>query len=442
MTGIYKAYDLRGVVGKEINEDVAMQIGKAFGTFKHGKVFVGGDCRETTPELKKAFIAGLVSTGCKVIDIGVASTPLINFCSGNYNACGVVVTASHSAKKYNGFKLYDENGIPLSYETGIGELEKIVERGEFKQGDGSVEVFNPREDYTTHLIGSLGMTCAKLKVVVDCMNGAGSLINPFVLEKLGVTVLKIRCNEDGDFPDSGPNPSDENLTELKQKVVETGSDIGFGFDGDADRLTVVNEQGSVIEPKNVFSLLVKNAALDNENLKVVHDTLTSRSVDDVIVGVGGEPLVCRVGHTYVSQMALENGAQLSGELSGHYFFKETFYNDDALFASMKLIQYLIKQGISISKTLEVLPVYFSNGIRVEVNGDAKQIVNQLTNEFAEKYGEIDTLDGVKVSFENGWMLFRASNTGPKISIAYESKNKDEFDKIDGNVKKILERIRL
>jgi phosphomannomutase / phosphoglucomutase len=441
MTGIFKAYDIRGVVGEELTEDVAMQIGKAFGTLKCGKVYVGGDCRETTPELKKAFIAGLVSTGCRVIDVGVASTPLINFCSGNYNACGVIITASHSAKKFNGVKFYDEKGVPVSYESGIGEIGRLVSTGEFKQGDGSVEVFNPREDYTTHLIGSLGMTCAKLKVVVDCMNGAGSLINPFVLEKLGVTVLKIRCNEDGNFPDSGPNPSDENLTELKQKVIETGADIGFGFDGDADRLTAVDEQGRVIEPKNVFSLLVKNSAHEN-NLKVVHDALTSRSVDDVITGVGGEPLVCRVGHTYVSQMALENGAQLSGELSGHYFFKETFYNDDALFASMKIIQYLVKQGKTVSETLEGLPIYFSSGMRIGVNGDAKQIVNKLINEFAEKYGDVDTLDGVKVNFENGWMLFRASNTGPKISIAYESKNKDEFEKIDGIVKQIVERIEL
>ena len=428
MTGIFKAYDIRGIVPDQITEEIASDIGKAFGSFRNGKIYVGCDARETSESIKRAFIDGLISTGCHVVDVGLVTTPLMIFCSGQYDSCAVSITASHNPKNYNGFKVFDKGAIPFSYETGIGEIENIFKSKNFKVGEGNVEVFNPREDYTTHLIGSLGLAGAKKKIVLDCFNGGGSEINPFVFEKLGLEVLKIRCDGDGNFPESGPDPSkEENLEELKQKVIDVGADLGIAVDGDGDRLSVVDEMGNIIKPQDIFCLLVKNAK--QPNLKVVYDILTSNEVSDVIKETGGEPIVSRVGHTYISQKAMKEKAQLSGELSGHYYFPETFYGDDALFAGMKLIQYLMKEGKPLSECLKGLPVYFSNNKRVKVSGDQHQIVGQLVNEFSEKYDSVDTLDGVKVNFDNGWMLFRASNTGPQIVIAYESKNKQEFKKI-------------
>jgi phosphomannomutase / phosphoglucomutase len=437
---IFKAYDIRGIVPDELNVEIARDIGKAFGTMRNGKVYVGSDARESSPEIKKAFIEGLVSTGCHVIDIGISTSPLIIFCAGNYNCPAVNITASHNPKKYNGMKFFDTGAIPLSYETGIAEIEKLFSSKKFKESEGSVEVFSPREEYTDHLLGNLKSTGIKMKVVVDCFNNAGSKINPIILKKLGLEVLKIRCNEDGNFPENGPNPTEENLSELKQKVVETQANLGIAFDGDADRLVIVDETGAVVETKNIFSLLVKNAAIDEKELKVVHDVLTSKTVDDVILEEKGQPLVCRVGHTYISQKALEEKAQLSGELSGHYYFKQTFYGDDALFATMKLLQYLTRKKMKITECITKIPKYFSKSLRITVNKNAKEIVENIKKELSEKYGNVDTLDGAKVSFDEGWMIFRASNTGPKISIAYESKSKEEFQKIETIVKEIVERV--
>jgi len=445
MTGIFKAYDMRGIVPDQINEDIARNIGKAFGTFRNNtvaKIYVGGDCRESTEEIKKAFIEGLLSTGCNVVDVGMATTPLMIFCAGNYDSVAVNVTASHNPKNYNGFKFFDRGGVPMGYEDGLKNVEHIFSRVDFVDGEGKLEVFNPREDYTTHLIGSLGLTGVGLKIVVDCMNGSGSLINSFVLEKLGVEVLKIRCDANGDFPDSGPNPKKENITELQTRVIETGADLGLAFDGDGDRLAVVDDKGRVIESKNVFSLLIKNAGLDGSGFNVVRDIVSSNAVDDVTRLSGGNSIVCRVGHTYIAQKSMETDAILSGELSGHYYFKETFYGDDALFAGMKLIQYLVRQRKKLSECLEGLPIYFSKSFYTKVNDDAGKIINQLKNKFTEEYSEIDTMDGVKVNFEDGWMLFRPSHTEPKILVVYESNNKDGFENVEAVVNKNLEGIRV
>jgi phosphomannomutase / phosphoglucomutase len=445
MTGIFKAYDMRGTVPEQINENIAINIGKAFGTFRNNrvaKIYVGGDSRESTKEIKKAFIDGLLSTGCNVVDVGTATTPLMIFCAGNYDSVAVNVTASHNPKNYNGFKFFDLGGVPIGYEDGLKNVENIFRRSDFVEGEGKLEVFNPREEYTTHLIGSLGLTGVGLKIVVDCMNGSGSSIDPFVLEKLGAEVLKIRCDGSGDFPDSGPNPSEKNLDELKIKVIETGADLGLAFDGDGDRLAVVDNTGKFVEPKHIFSLLIKNTGLDANNFNVVRDIVSSNAVDDVAKMSGGNAIICRVGHTYIAQKSMETESLLSGELSGHYYFKETFYGDDALFAGMKLIQYLVRQRKKLSECLEGLPVYFSNAFYTKVNDDAQKIINQLKNKFTEEYGEIDTMDGVKVNFENGWMLFRASHTEPKILIVYESKNKDELEKIEAIVNKNLDGIRI
>lgn len=441
MAGIFKAYDIRGVYPSEINEEVARKIGMAFGVFRKGKVYVGCDTRESSPSLKKAFIEGLVCVGCHVVDVGVATTPLMIFCAGNYNSPSVNVTASHNPGEYNGFKFFDKGAFPLSYESGIKEIERIYSRQEFDSGEGKVEVFNPREDYMSHLIGNLGLSGSPMRVVVDCMNGAGSHINTFILEKLGLDVLRVRCKCNGEFPPGGPDPSKQkNLEEIKRKVVESRADLGFAFDGDGDRLVVVDNEGKVVDASSVFSLLVKNAALDYEELKIVHDVMTSKAVDEVIALSKGKTIVCRVGHTYISQKARENRAQLSGELSGHYYFKETFYGDDALFAGMKIIQYISRKNKPISECLKSIPVYFSNNIRIEVDRDPKKIVRELEKKLAKRFGRISTLDGVKVMFKSGWMLFRPSNTEPKISIAYESKEKKEYEKIRDIVKEIEEKI--
>lgn len=439
MSGIFKAYDIRGVYPDELDEQIVKNIGRAFGTLYNEDVYVGCDARETGPSLKKAFVAGLVSTGCRVVDVGVVTTPVMIFCAGSRRCPAVIVTASHSPKDYNGLKFFDSNAAPLSYESGIQEIQRIFESRRFKSGEGCADTEDVVGRYSTHLLRNLRAAVLEKKVVVDCFNGGASMINPYVLQELGCEVVKIRCRGDGDFPEDGPDPSiEKNLTELKKKVVETRADAGFAFDGDGDRLSVVDSEGKLVSPRLVFSLLIQNASFDNPGMKVVHDVLTSDTVDDITRKGGGLPVVCRVGHTYISQRMMKEKAAIAGELSGHYYFKETFFGDDALFATMKLLQFLNRTGKSLEQATKNFPETFSKSFYTRVSEDRKlAIIERITEDFSDR--ELDMLDGVKVKFERGWMIFRPSNTGPKMSIAYESTDEKEFKKIEAVVNSTIER---
>jgi phosphomannomutase/phosphoglucomutase len=357
---------------------------------------------------------------------------------------GINITASHNPKQFNGFKIFDKDGMAISYEGGLNKIKEILNREKFEEGNGFVEEKDIFEYYEKYLLEKI-LKLPKLKVVVDCANSVTGDINPKILRESGLDVVELYTKVDGAFPNHEPNPSNtSNLKDLIIKVGETKADFGFAYDGDGDRLGVVDKDGEIIEPIVVFSVLIKYLLNTKKKGKIVRDALTSQKIKDIIIAEGGEPIICRVGHTYIMQKMCETKADLAGELSGHYYFKETNYVDDALFATLKLIEALAYFKKPLSKFKEELPQYLSavaEEQRVEIKNDKFKFIRELSEELKNKGYKIDTLDGVKILFPKGWALFRPCNTESKISYVYESKDRQEFEKIKKFVEEILERIK-
>ncbi len=441
MAGIFKAYDIRGVYPVELDENMTREIGKAFGTLKQGRIAVAADVRLSSPSLKKAFIEGLLSTGATVVDCGEMATPMMIFTTAYYGFdSGIIITASHNPPEYNGVKMFDKGGVPVSYESGISKIEEFVKNKNYRQGSGKIEEKNINQDYVSFVLKYV-KNAPKLKIVVDALNGAYSKIGPEVLRKLGMDVVETRCAFNGDFPKEGPDPSrPENLKLLQEKVLQEKADLGIAFDGDGDRLAIVDGNGSAVESRVLFGLLVNNAAIDHPGLKVVHDCLTSDMVIDAIKNNGGIPVVCRVGHTYITQKFLEENASVAGELSGHYFFKETAGGDDALFAAVKVLEYLGRTGKKLDQLVSEFPVFWQGSRRELIKPEAKwTFVEELKSEMSNKY-KVDMLDGVKIFNDDGWAVFRTSNTEPKIVIAWEARTQESFKRLEKFVEEIVSRI--
>ncbi len=439
---IFKAYDIRGIYPSEIDEGVAYRIGAAFGTLYHGKIVVGCDTRLSSPQLKEYFIKGLISTGSEVIDIGIVTTPIVAFAIKHFNCDGGVnITASHNPKEYNGFKVFDNNAMPISYESGIGRLKRIFDDNRYAKGAGSSSKRDITEDYCAFIF-TLVNDENRLNVVIDGSNGAAGLYVPQICRQLGMTVSELHCEPDGEFPGHDPDPSkEENLVDATRRVKEVGADLGLVYDGDGDRLAVISEDGNAVESRSTFSLLVRHLLKAKPGAKIVHDALMSRMALDTIKKFGGEAIPCRVGHTYIAQKMRDEDADLGGELSGHYYFRETFFADDAIFASLKVAQIVSKEGERISELLRDFPEYLSENVRIHVKESEKfSFIEKLKDELNRAGYVLDYLDGIKVLFKNGWALFRASNTEPKISIAYESNDIEEFKMIKDFVQSIIKKV--
>jgi phosphomannomutase len=444
---IFRAYDVRGVYPTEIDEKIALKIGKAFGTFNSGKIVVGNELRLSSPSLKKELIKGLLSSGATVIDIGTVTSPIVMFATRNLNCDGGVnVTASHNPKEYNGFKFYRRNGIPIDFETGLIKIQDIFEKEKFSEGKGKLIKKNIIKDYSNFILRMIKIKKPiKMKIVVDAGNGSTGRIYPDILKKLGLKVYELFCEPDGNFPNHEPNPSKtENLEHLQEKTLELGADLGFAYDGDGDRLAVVDKNGSIVYVGVVFSILIKNALEKEPGSKVIYTVLDSKAIDDVIREQGGIPVVCRVGHTYITQKMIDEKAVIAGEISGHYYFKETHGADDALFASLKLIETLVNSNKEISDFANRFPKYFSQvseGLRIPIKESEKfNFIEKLKNDFKNRDFNIDTTDGVKIFFEDGWALFRPSNTEPMISISYEAEDETSFERMKKFVDDIISRI--
>jgi phosphomannomutase/phosphoglucomutase len=439
---VFRAYDIRGIYPNEINEEFAKKIGKAFGTFigKNKKIVIGSDCRLSSPSLKQNLIEGLTSTGITVIDIGIVPTPLVIFTVAYYGFDGgVQVTASHNPKEYNGFLFYGKKGIPIGQNNGLLKIKEIFEKGKFITGNGSVTKKNIFTDYKKFVLEKVDIKSSKLKVVVDAGNGVAGIVVPKILKEVGVEVFELFCELDGNFPNREPEPTPENLGTLRKKVLEINADLGLAYDGDCDRLVAIDEKGNILQPAELFGIFIKSY-LEKGGKKVVHDALTSAAVDELIKKYNGLPIACRVGHVFIHSKLLEEEAVIGGEVSGHYFFKEMFGADDVIFATLKLIEYLTKSGKKLSQCYEKLSYPYET-FRIKTLEERKfEFIEKLKEKFEKSGYKVDCLDGVKVIFDDGWALFRASQTEPKISIAFEAKDKESFEKIKNFVEKIVKTI--
>jgi phosphomannomutase/phosphoglucomutase len=442
---IFRAYDARGVYPEEINADIAFRIGVAFGRFiGKGTVSVGCDARLSSPELKEAVIRGLSGRGLDVMDIGMIPTQMLYFSVAYLKLDGgIMITASHNPKEYNGFKFCTKNGVSLSYETGIDRIEKWVneDSGPLKV-KGSVQKKDLKKEYMSHVLKHAKIKNG-LKIVIDAGNGVGGLVAPDLFRKLGCDVIELFCEPDGRFPNHHPDPLvKENLKALQKAVVSAKADLGIAFDGDADRVSFVNERGDIIENNSVFAILIKDALRDNPGGRILYEILASKMISDVIKSEGGVEVVSRVGHSYIQNTMIEKRCILGGETSAHYFFRESYSYDDGIFAAAKLVSFLSQAGRQISSFVNELPKYFtSDDTRISCDDEKKfKVVEHLKKKFRKNGFEMMTIDGVKVFFrsKNSWFVARASNTQPAIVIRWEAMDKKEFKRVGSFIKGKIE----
>ncbi|MEP7292840.1 MAG: phosphomannomutase/phosphoglucomutase, partial [Chloroflexota bacterium] len=426
---LFKKYDIRGSAdgaGAPLTADAARLIGRAFGTYLDRvegtqTVIVGRDNRRSSPTLAKAVIEGLQSSGCKVLDIRLTSTPLVYWHAVRQgNVGGLMVTGSHLPPEQNGFKLCV--GARNVFGDGIQALRLLIEQEDFNGGYEPILVKeNALIDYIVDVVPILKMQRG-LHVVVDAGNGTGGAFGPRLLRAWGHRVTELFCDLDGSYPNHQPDPQDpENMQALARKVREVRADVGIAFDGDADRMGVVDEQGSLITADRVLTLLACDMLRRHPGAKVVADVLSSQVLFDEIAKAGGFPIMWASGHSLIKAKMAEAHALIGGEMSGHIFLAEDYYGyDDAYFAAGRLLQLVAGSQVPLSVLDAQIPTLFSTPeYRPHCPDALKDTVIAAVKTALEGQGEVTSIDGVRVRFEHGWGLLRASNTEPVLSMRFE-----------------------
>ncbi len=430
---IFRAYDIRGIYPSQLNGKIAYKVGLAFGRFLgSGTIALGADIRKSSPDLSRNLVRGLTEAGLNVIDVGFVPTPALYFTvAHNRLDGGTMITGSHNSKEYNGIKLCGKNGVCLSYETGINEVERLAKTDIMPQKNtGRVTKKSADEEYINFVVKKVKFR-KKLHVVIDAGNGVAGKISCEIFRRLGCEVVELHCVPDGDFPNHHPDPLvRENLRDLQAKVKKTNADLGIAYDGDGDRVGFVDEKGEVFTNNKAFALLIENILGKNPGAKIVHEVLSSKLVEDVIRKNGGIPVLSRVGHSYIQNKMADEKCALGGETSGHYYFSESYNYDDGIFASVKLAELLSNSGQKLSGLGASLPEYItSDDTRIHCPDEKKfEVVEKLVKKF-RGMGKLITLDGVKVVSKDSWFIVRASNTQPALVLRWEANNKKEFERV-------------
>ena len=439
LKNIFREYDIRGVYGEELSDELAYHIGRAFGTNLVRKgilsTVVAYDNRLSSVNLEKELVKGLVDTGIKVLRIGLATTPMCYFAANYLNTnSSMMITASHNPKEYNGFK-FSYNGIHNAFGKSILEIYDLIDKQDYENGNGSVENIDIREAYIDLIVNKLDFGNRKIKVVYDCGNGTSSIIAGDVFKRLTnyVEAIALFDSSDGNFPNHHPDPCvEENLSILKEKVKESHADLGVGYDGDADRVGFVDEHGTFI-PVDKFLAIMWDYLYDKvEKKECLYDVKCSKTLEDELDKLNVKKIEYRTGNSYTRWASSEGDYPLSGELSGHVYFRDKWPGyDDGIYVGMRLIEMLSHSNKPLSSYLENLEKYYSTPeIKVKVDDNKKFLIVDKIREYADskKYNYI-TLDGVKVKFSDGFALVRASNTGPNITMRFESKSETKLKEI-------------
>ncbi|MFO0947335.1 MAG: phosphomannomutase/phosphoglucomutase [Planctomycetota bacterium] len=448
--GAFKSYDIRGVYPTEIDATLGRKIGIGLGRLlselpenqgkKDLKVVVGRDMRLSAPELAGALIDGLRTSGVHVHDIGMVTTPCTYFATQKLGADGgIMCTASHNPPQYIGFKVTRELAIPISHNTGLGEVERRIDEPAPKVNQGKLDTVDMDDAYIDFLV-SLGKNLKPIKVAADASNGMAGKFLPKLFDKLPCQLEGIFLEPDGRFPNHEADPlKTENLKDVIELVHKTKSDIGFCFDGDADRVAIVDEKGQIVGCDLITALIAEHLLKDHPGKPVTYDLRSSKIVRDVIAKAGGKPVRSRVGHAHVKQEMRKIGALCGGELSGHYYFRlqgeATFYADSALVATMHLLNILSQTGKTVSQLIDPMRKYFHTG---EVNfkvEDKDAAIADVSKTFAD--GKQDTLDGVTIEYPNWWVNVRPSNTEPLLRLTLEGDTPELRDAGYEKVVKIL-----
>ena len=420
---IFKAYDVRGVVPDDLDADLVRDIGAAFAAWaKAPSIVIGRDCRLSSPELAAAIADGATSQGVDVVDLGLASTDLLYFASGSLDMPGIMLTASHNPKQYNGLKFCLAGAKPVGEATGLRDIRAMVEQG-IAAGDarGTVSQRDLLGAYVEHVLTFVDVDAIRpLTIVADTANGMGGLVVPAVMARLPVTLHHLYAELDGTFPNHPADPIDpENQRDLKAAVLEHGADIGLAFDGDADRVFLIDEQAQDVSG-SLLTALVAIAMLEREpGAKIVHNLICSWTVPEVVEEHGGEAVRTRVGHSYIKQVMAETGAIFGGEHSGHYYFRENYRADSGLIAAVSALGELSKSDRPLSELLAPLRRYSSSGEINSVVDDQQGRIEAIATRYAD--GRQDRLDGLTVQFDDWWCNVRPSNTEPLLRLNAEAR---------------------
>ena len=433
---VFRAYDVRGLVGPDINADVFRQVGRSYATLirRNGgrRIAVGQDNRISSGELKRGFIAGVRAAGVSVVDIGLSTTPILYFATAHWKLDGGAnITGSHNPIEYNGVKMVHPGAAPLS-EDEIQTLRAIAERGDFESGAGELTERSPRDDYFD-TIAAMISPARRLRVVVDAGNGVAGLYAPTLLRRLGCEVIELFCESDGRFPNHLPDPEDEhNVEDLKAKVVETGADLGIAYDGDADRVGVIDDRGQRHEADLILILLARDLLARHPGAKIVFDVKSSQALVDDIRQHGGVPIMWKTGHSHLKRKMRNDHILLGGEVSGHMFFAENYYGvDDGILASCKIIDLAAASPIPISRQFATIPhLRATPELKAPCpDGEKFRVVEEVTRDLKQRYETIE-IDGARVIFPGrGWGLVRASNTNPYLTLRFEAHTDAEISEM-------------
>ncbi len=431
---IFRANDVRGIYGEELNEDVAYTFGKSFGTYiqlmGEKDVLIGNDNRESGPELVGGLIKGITDSGANVIYLGLVTTPMYYFAKKKQNmTAGIMVTASHNPREYNGFKFsFSKKGNACGDD--IIAFRDFTNKGEYKDGTGEVSNLDIREDYLKQVKNSVDLGPRRVKVVYDCGNGTGSIIVKDILDMFDVDYELLYCDSDPTFPHHHPDPCvHENMIDLGKKVKELGYDLGIGIDGDADRVGLVDENGNVISSDLMMLIVYRFLAPSMRNKKAIYDIKCSKTLIDGIEALGLKGTMNRCGNSYMNMAVNEGDYDFGGEYSGHVWFRDKWLGfDDGIYAGLRLIEILSKSEGTISDMLANTNKYYSTEeIKFKAPDEIKfAIVDKVHDYCTDKHYEIIDIDGVRVTFDDGWALVRASNTGPNLTVRFEAKTEERL----------------
>ena len=444
---IFKAYDIRGLVGSELTKQFAFSTGVAVAKFlelerEPATVVIGEDMRPSSPELADAFSAGVTSQGLDVIRIGLASTDMLYFAAGKLNLPGAMFTASHNPAEYNGIKLCLSGARPIGKESGLLTIEKFVREG-VPVSLRPVGVENHKEmlqEYVDHLLTLVDVSgIRKLNIVVDAGNGMAGHTAPAVFSRMNVDVTEMYYELDGTFPNHEANPIDEaNLADLKAMVKQKSADIGLAFDGDADRCFLVDEKGNAVNPSLLTALIADRELKKRPGSPIIYNLISSRAVREIVEENGGKPLRSRVGHSFIKAMMAQSGAIFGGEHSGHFYFADFWRADSGMLAALHAIAALGESEKTLSELLAPYARYFASGEINSTVSDSKAIMAGIKESYGSKPGvTTDELDGLTVDGDTWWFNVRASNTEPLLRLNVEAKTQSQMQALRDEVLAVI-----
>ena len=445
---MFREYDIRGIYGEDIDEEVSYLIGRAFASklTKLGlnKTVLAHDNRLSSPVIKENLLRGLIDSGITVYDLGLASTPMCYFATNYYNVnTSMMITASHNPKEYNGFK-FSDNGIHNGLGEQVREIYDIIEKKDFVDGQGKVIPKDIRSEYIKLLTSNIKLGKRKIKVVYDCGNGTTSIIADDIFKQLNVEAIQLYNISDGSFPNHHPDPCvEENNRDLKEMVIKNKADLGVGFDGDGDRVGVIDEKGNMIDIDK-YMIIMWRYLCDKVNKKEgFFDVKCTKALEDELIKLGVKPVETRTGNSYTRKISHDGNYPLGGELSGHVYYRDKFPGyDDGIYAGLRIVERLSHTNEKLSELLNGINKYYSTKeLKIQVEDTEKfKIIDKVKEYAINKNYNIVTLDGVKVKFDDGFALVRASNTGPNITMRYEGNTRLRLKEIEDEFNNVVDKI--